>query len=76
VLDLRPPTAWICVPYARAAVLVGRTVPLTMLRTMEDLHLSTECSSVFVQLVLEHRESMEALTFGLVRRRTLGDSRD
>jgi len=76
VLDLGPPVAWIFVPHARAVRLVDRTVPLAMLRTMQDRQLSLECSSVFVELVLERPESIEAHTFGLMRRRALAGNAD
>jgi len=71
VLDLGPPAAWICVRHARAQTLVGRTVPLAMLKAMDDAQFSSQCTDVFVDLVLDNRASIEAFTFSLVRRRAL-----
>src|SRR5207249_2368289 len=76
VLDLGPPVAWTCVPYARARVLVGRTVPLAMLKAMDEVQFSSQCTDIFVDSVLEHRASIEAFTFSLVRRRALAKGRD
>jgi hypothetical protein len=73
LLDMGPPLTWIWVPYLRATVLVGRPVPLAMLRSMEDQVLSSQCSEVFAELVLEYRDRLEALTYSLVRRRALAD---
>lgn len=71
VLDLGPPIAWTCIPHARASVLVGRTVPLAMVKTMDDERLSSQCTDAFVGLVIEHRTSIEAFSFALVRKRAL-----
>ena len=76
VLDLGPPVAWICVPYMRAKVLVGRSVPLAMLEAMDDARFSLQCTQTFVALVIEHQASIEAFTFSLVRRRALAEGRD
>lgn len=76
ILDLGPPVAWTCVAHGRALVLVGRTVPLAMLKTMDDVELSSQCTRTFVDLVLEHQASIEAFTFSLVRRRALANTRD
>ncbi|HWP03818.1 MAG TPA: hypothetical protein VNL96_10205 [Gemmatimonadaceae bacterium] len=73
VLDLGPPLAWVCVPHARASALVGRAVPLAMLKTMDDTWFSSQCTDTFVRLVIEHRSDMEAFTFALVRNRALGE---
>ena len=75
VLDLGPPVAWTCVPHSRARELVGRSVPLAMLKAMDDTLFSSECTDVFVELVIEHRTSIDAFTFSLVRRRALADGR-
>ena len=76
LLDVGPPVAWTCVPHGRARVLVGRTVPLAMLKTMGDVELSSRCTEIFAALMLEHRDSFEAFTFSLVRHRTLAKSPD
>jgi len=73
VLDLGPPVAWMCVPHSRARELVGRTVPLAMLKTMDDALFSSQCTDIFVDLVIQHRTSIDAFTFSLVRRRALAD---
>ena len=75
VLDLGPPMTWICVRHARAQVLVGRTVPLAMLKSMEDAQFSSQCTDTCVELLIEHRASIEAFTFALVRKRALVEGR-
>lgn len=71
VLDLGPPALWCCVPHARAEVLVGRNVPIAMLKAMSDEDLSSQCNESFVGLVMENQASIAAFTFNLVRRRAL-----
>jgi hypothetical protein len=71
VLDLRSPMTWICVRYARARALVGRMVPLAMLKSMEDAQFSAQCTETCAQLLIEHRNSVEAFTFSLLRKRAL-----
>jgi len=73
MLDLGPPMTWICVRHARARVLVGRTAPLAMLKSMEDAQFSSQCTDTCVQLLIEHRASIEAFTFSLVRKRALAE---
>jgi hypothetical protein len=75
VLDCGPPLAWICVTHARASVLLGRLVPLSMLGAMADATFSSQCTDAFVEIILEHRDSIEAYTFSLVSRRALTESR-
>lgn len=75
VLDLRPPMNWICVPHARALAVVGRTVPVTMLESMADAKFSAQCTRACAQLLLEHRSSVQAFTFSLLRKRALTDGR-
>jgi len=48
-----------------------RAVPLAMLKTMDDAAFSLQCTSAFVDLVVEHRDSIEAFTFSLMSRRAL-----
>ena len=67
VLDLGPPIAWICVAYDQARSLLDHPVPLAMLDAMADVTFSTQCTDAFVDIVLEHRNSIEAFTFSLVR---------
>jgi hypothetical protein len=71
MLDIGPPLKWICVRYARAKVLVARTVPLAMLRSMADAQFSSQCTDACVALLIEHEASIEAFTFSLVRKRAL-----
>ncbi len=71
VLDRGPPIAWTCVRYAKAQPLVDRTVPLVMLKTMDDVHFSRQCTDAFVELVNEHRASLEAFTFALLSKRAM-----
>lgn len=71
VLDLGPPMTWVCVRHARAQVLVGRTVPLAMLKSMEDPQFSSQCTDTCAELLIEHQASIEAFTFALVRKRAL-----
>ncbi len=71
VLDLAPPLTWTCIPYARVRALVGRPVPLAMLKSMEDASFSLQCTDRCVQLLIEHRASVEAFTFSLLRKRAL-----
>ncbi|OGG54742.1 MAG: hypothetical protein A3F84_25975 [Candidatus Handelsmanbacteria bacterium RIFCSPLOWO2_12_FULL_64_10] len=73
VLDLRPPLTWICVRHARARVLVGRTVPLAMLKSMEDVQFSAQCTENCAQLLIEHQGSIDAFTFSLLRKRALAE---
>lgn len=75
VLDLSPPLTWICIPYARVRALVGRPVPLAMLKSMEDVSFSSQCTDSCMQLVIEHRTSIEAFTFSLLRKRALSGDR-
>lgn len=76
VLDLAPPLTWTCIRYARARMLVGRPVPLAMLKSMEDAQFSLECTVTCAQLLIEHRASIEAFTFSLLRKRALCDGRN
>jgi hypothetical protein len=76
VLDLGPPMKWICVRHARAQVLVGRTVPLAMLKSMEELQFSSQCTDACAELLIEHHASVEAFTFALVRKRALVEGAD
>jgi hypothetical protein len=71
ILDLQPPMTWICVRHLRARLLVDRTVPLAMLKSMADAQFSTQCNDVCARLVIEHQHSIEAFTFSLLRRRRL-----
>lgn len=71
VLDLGPPMRWICVRHARAQVLVGRTVPLALLKSMDDAQFSSQCTSACAELVVGNRDSIEAFTFALLRKRAL-----
>lgn len=71
VLDLGPPMRWICVHHARIQVLVGRTVPLAMLESMEDTQFSSQCTDICAQILSEHQASIEAFTFALMRKRAL-----
>jgi len=71
VLDRGPPIAWTCVRHGKARSVLDRTVPLTMLKTMDDAHFSRQCTEAFVHLVNEHRVSLEAFTFGLLSKRAL-----
>ena len=73
VLDLRPPMTWICVHHARARVLVGRAVPLAMLKAMEDVQFSAQCTETCARLLIEHRAAVEAFTFSLLRQRALAE---
>lgn len=75
VLDLAPPLTWTCVPYLQVRVLVGRPVPLAMLKSMEDALFSSQCTDNCVQLLIEHRASIEAFTFSLLRKRALSEGR-
>lgn len=68
LLDLGPPLAWVCVPYDRARILVGRTVPIAMLKAMDDATFSAQCTKPFVETILARRESIEAYTFALIRK--------
>ena len=69
VLDRGPPIAWTCVRYAKARSVLDRRVPLTMLKAMDDAHFSRQCTQAFVELVNEHRLSLEAFTFALLCKR-------
>lgn len=71
VLDLGPPMRWICVRHARAQVLVGRTVPLALLDSMDDTQFSSQCTNTCAELVVRNRDSIEAFTFTLLRKRAL-----
>jgi hypothetical protein len=73
VLDLRPPMTWICVRHERARALVSRTVPIAMLKSMEDAQFSAQCTETCAELVIEHRSSVEAFTFSLLRKRALDE---
>lgn len=75
VLDLAPPLTWTCVRYAHLRVIVGRQVPLAMLKSMADGPFSSQCTDSCVQLLIEHRASIEAFTFSLLRKRALCESR-
>ena len=75
VLDLAPPLAWSCINYARLGMLVGRTIPLAMLKSMQDAPFSSECTDNCLQLLIEHRDSVEAFTFSLLRKRALSEER-
>lgn len=75
LLDLGPPVAWICVTHARICGLVGRTMPLAMLGSMAEIPFSNQCTDAFVEIVLEHRASIEAFTFSLISRRALAADR-
>lgn len=75
VLAVAPPLTWTCIRYARVRVLMGRPVPLAMLKSMEDAPFSSECTDSCVQLLIEHRASIEAFTFSLLRKRTLSEGR-
>ena len=61
-LAVAPPLTWTCIRYARVRVLIGRPVPLAMLKSMEDAPFSSECTDSCVQLLIEHRASIEAFT--------------
>lgn len=71
VLDLRPPLTWICVRHARARELVARTIPLAMLKSMEDAAISAQITKSCTQILIEHQSSIEAFTFSLMRKRAL-----
>jgi hypothetical protein len=73
VLELRPPMTWICVPYARAQVLVRRKVSLAMLKSMENAQFSAQCTENCAQLLIKHQGSIEAFTFSLLRKRALAE---
>jgi len=75
VLDLAPPLTRICIRYARVRVLVGRPVPLAMLKSMKDAPFSSQCTDSCAQLLIEHRDSIETFTFSLLRKRALCEGR-
>jgi hypothetical protein len=75
ILDLAPPLAWTCIHYARVRVLVGRAVSLAMVKSMEDAPFSSQCTDSCVQLLIEHRASIEAFTFSLLRKRALNEDK-
>jgi hypothetical protein len=75
VLDLAPPMTWTCVRYLHARGLVGRTVPLAMIKSMADASFSSQCTDCCVQLLIENRASIEAFTFSLLRKRALSAER-
>jgi len=71
MLDLGPPVAWICVAYSKIRSFADRPLPLAMLVAMADPAFSDECTGTFAELIIEYRDSIEAFTFSLVRRRAL-----
>ena len=73
VLDLAPPITWTCIRYVHARGLVGRTVPLAMIKSMADVSFSSQCTDRCVQLLVENRASIEAFTFSLLRKRALSE---
>lgn len=75
LLDLAAPLAWTCIHYKYLPALVGRSVPIAMLKSMEDGSFSSQCSDNCVQLVIEHRDSIEAFTFSLLRKRVLWEGK-
>lgn len=75
VLDLAPPLTWTCVRYVHLRALLGRQVPLAMLKSMADAPFSSQCTGSCVQLLIEHRASIEAFTFSLLRKRALWEGK-
>jgi hypothetical protein len=75
VLSLGPPMRWICVRHTCAEYLVGRTVPLAMLSSMKDAEFSSQCTDNCVEILMERRDSIEAFTFALARKRVLVEGR-
>lgn len=71
LLDLGPPIAWICVEYVRAQKLVHRTVPLALMKSMDDAEFSVACTEACVKLLMEQKSSIEGFTFSLMRKRAL-----
>jgi hypothetical protein len=75
LLDLGPPVTWTCIRYARARVLVGRTVPLAMLKSMDDAQFSSQCTAASAELLVLYGGSIESFTFSLLRRRALAEEK-
>jgi len=73
VLDLRSPLRWMLIHHARARTLVRRTVPMALLKAMEDAPFSAQCTAFCARMVIEHEESIEAFTFSLLRKRALAE---
>lgn len=71
ILDCAMPVNWIVIPESRARLFVERPMLIATLQAERIEPLSSECTDVFLDLILEEKGRLEHLPFGIVARRAL-----
>lgn len=71
VLDCAFPVQWVVVNGSRAVALLGKRLPLALLRANSDIRFSSDCSRQFHQILAENGERLTTLTYALLCSRAL-----
>lgn len=71
VLDCAVPVSWFVIPEPNARLLVGRPANLATLQADRAEPLSSECSEIFLDLILGLQDRLERLPYALLRERAL-----
>lgn len=75
VLDCAIPVSWVVSGYSAIRRHETCSVSIETIRASADLELSSECSGVFAELLMRHKDNLHLLTFGVLRDRALRGER-
>ncbi len=75
VLDCAIPVSWVVSGYSAIRRHETRSVSIETIRASADLEQSSECTGVFAELVMRHKDNLHLLTFGVLRERALRGER-
>ncbi|MFQ5493673.1 MAG: hypothetical protein ACE5DX_05960 [Candidatus Dojkabacteria bacterium] len=71
VLDCAVPISWLIIEYSQIQRHESRSVSIETIRAAMDADFSNECTDVFAELVMKHKDKLHLLTYGILCKRAL-----